>query len=312
MKLDRRSLLAFAGYALAAGLAPTRRSLAAEVKSLLLFQPFGERSMALTAFDLLGPSLQRELGCAVAVRTVTGHDGFDAIDAILAPGGAETRLVASATMGPQYVERISNPRVRIEALTPVVKLTDGYSVTLFSKQGSPLKRWADLAGARGLKVSSLERGTAAFVAELMMERKGGLAMEVVTHRTIPEVIDEVISGRCDTGIITTTLVTEQLDQLHPIVTFGAARNPVLSRTPTFAEIMGDHRLAFTESIGIFGAPKMDVALAARLTRAFMTAGQDPAIVARAKAARLPLMIHGPDVLIATLERNDLELKRLLG
>ena len=61
-------------------------------------------------------------------------------------------------------------------LLPIAKLTNGFSVALFAKQGSPLKTWAELAAAETpLKVSSLQRATAAYVAALMIERKGGLA-----------------------------------------------------------------------------------------------------------------------------------------
>ena len=66
--------------------------------------------------------------------------------------------------------------VRLESLTPIAKATNGFSLTLFAKRGSPLTSWADLAGAaKPLKLSSLQRQTAAYFAVLMVERKGGLS-----------------------------------------------------------------------------------------------------------------------------------------
>src|SRR6185369_1906855 len=128
---------------------------------------------------------------------------------------------------------------------------------LFAKQGSSLKTWADLAAAKTLlKISTVQRGTATYVAALMMERKGGLfSTEVELRDTIGEVVEDVTAGRSELGIIPTFLIPSQLDRLQPIVTFGAQRNAILTKTPTFAEATGNRKLSFTESVGLFGAPK---------------------------------------------------------
>ena len=52
---------------------------------------------------------------------------------------------------------------------------------------------------------------------------------------------------------------------------------MLSQTPTFAEVTGNPKLAYTESIGVFASPKLDPALANRLTQAFMAAGSDMSV-----------------------------------
>jgi tripartite-type tricarboxylate transporter receptor subunit TctC len=313
MKIDRRSVLALSGGALAAGLLPAVRALAAaEIKSLTLIEPLGKPSVVWTAFDLIRPAVQKDLGCEVALRTVPGHDGFDAIRAVLASEPGAPALFGSAIMGTQYAERLLKAELRIESLMPIVKLTNGFSVALFAKQGGALKAWADVAAAKPLKVSSLERATAAYVAELMMERKGGIATEVTLRDTIPEVIADVIDGRSAAGLIPTTLVTRQLDRLRPIVTFGAARNAVLAQTPTFAEVTGNRKLAFTESVGVFASRRLAPAVADRLIRAFVAAGQDPDIIDRAEAEALPLAVGRPEVLIETMKRNGRVLQRILG
>jgi tripartite-type tricarboxylate transporter receptor subunit TctC len=313
MKLDRRSVLALSGCVLAAGLAPMARALAAaEVKSLALVEPLGKPSIVWTAFDLIRPALQKDLGGAVALRTIAGHDGFDAIRAVLASEAGAPALFGSAVMGTQYAEKVDEADIRIEALTPVVKLTNGFSVALFAKQGGPLKAWADLAATKPLKISSLERATAAYVAELMLARKGGIVAQVTLRNSIPEVMADVAAGRCEVGIIPTILLIKQRDRLQPIVTFGAARNAVLKETPTFAEVAGNRKLAFTESIGVLASPKLAPETAARLTRAFIAAGQDPQVVDRAEAAGLPLAVGGPDILLETMKRNERVLQRILG
>ncbi len=108
------------------------------------------------------------------------------------------------------------------------------------------------------------------------------------------------------------MVAKHLDELQPIVGFGAARNMMLSQTPTFAEVMGNAKLAFTESIGVFASPKLAPAIAARLTEAFMVAGNDMDVQGMADAENIPLAVNGPEVLADTMKRNDEVLARVLG
>ena len=130
--------------------------------------------------------------------------------------------------------------------------------------------------------------------------------------TLGEVIDDVTAGRSALGIASTSTVAKHLDQLQPIVSFGAQRNMMLSATPTFAEVTGNAKLAFTESIGAFASPKLDPALAARLTKAFTAAGNDMDVQGTAEAGNIPLAVNGPEVLAETMKRNEEVLKRVLG
>jgi tripartite-type tricarboxylate transporter receptor subunit TctC len=185
-------------------------------------------------------------------------------------------------------------------------------VTLFTKRDGQLKTWSDLTALKPLKVCSLERGTAAFVAEQMVGSKGGIPIEVTTHDVIPGIVEDVMSGRCAAGIVSTNFLIERLDQLQPIVSFGAARNGMLGETPTFAEVTGKPKLAFTESIGVFASPTIDPAVAAVLTKAFLAAGQEREVLDGAEAKMLPLAIGTPEVLIETMKRNERLLAEILG
>jgi tripartite-type tricarboxylate transporter receptor subunit TctC len=301
------------GFALAAGLAPVRVGLTEEQwKTVRLVEPLGEQSNVWIALVLLRPALQRELQVEVAFQTVPGHDGFDAMQAVVAPTSTELRLFASPIMAVQYAQGIVKTDIRLEDLKPIVKLTNGFSVALFAKQGGPLKTWPDLATLKPLKMSTLPRATAGYVAALMMERKGAIATELTLRTTIAAVVDDVLTGHSSVGITRTTLVAKQRDRLQPIVCFGAERNSVLSQTPTFAEVVGNPKLAFTESLGVFASPKLEAAQAARVTKAFIAAGDDTDVLDRAEAANLPLAINGPDVLIDTMERNQRVLRRILS
>lgn len=318
MKISRRMILglsgyALSGYALAGGLASTRLALAAqEMKGLHLVTSLGKPAISWTTFDLLRPALQQELKGEVVVETVAGHDGLDALHQVLQAAPDEPRLFGAALMATQYAWRIMNADVHLEGLKPIAKLTNGFSLTLFAKRGGALRTWADLAAMKPLKLSSPQRHTAAYFAVLMMERKGGVTPDVTIRNTIGEVIEDVTAGRSAVGVANTTLVSMKLGELQPIVSFGAGRNAMLAGTPTFAEVTGNPKLAFTESIGVLGSPKLDPDLAARLTKAFLAVEQDPDVLDQAEAANIPLSINGPEILTATMQRNSRVLDRILG
>jgi len=120
----------------------------------------------------------------------------------------------------------------IESLTPIVKLTNGFSVTLLP---SAVVRsgLADLATVKPLKVSSPQRATIGNLAELMVERKGGIATES------PCAAASRGRGGCAERAMRRpgSLEPRRGRAARPAAAdrhFGAARNAVLKQTPTFA------------------------------------------------------------------------------
>ena len=313
MNINRRMLLGLSGYALAGGLASVKLATAQEMKALHLVTSLGKPSITWATLDLLRPALQQELKGEVVVETIAGHDGLDALHQVPEAVPDEPRLLGTALLATQYAWGVIKAEAHLEDLTPIAKVTNGFSLTLFAKRGGALKNWADIgAAAKPLKVSSLQRHTAAYLALLMAERKGGLAPDVTFRETIGEVIDDVTAGRSALGIANTTLVLMELGELQPIVSFGAQRNALLGGTPTFAEVTGNPKLAFTESIGVLASPKLAPDLAAGLTQAFLAVDQDADVQAQAEAANIPLAVNGPEVLVETMKRNDRVLDRILG
>ena len=228
MNINRRMLLGLSGYALAGGLASVKLATAQEMKALHLVTSLGKPSITWATLDLLRPALQQELKGEVVVETIAGHDGLDALHQVLEAVPDEPRLLGTALLATQYAWGVIKAEAHLEDLTPIAKVTNGFSLTLFAKRGGALKNWADIgAAAKPLKVSSLQRHTAAYLALLMAERKGGLAPDVTFRETIGEVIDDVTAGRSALGIANTTLVLMELGELQPIVSFGAQRNALL-------------------------------------------------------------------------------------
>ncbi|HSY86849.1 MAG TPA: tripartite tricarboxylate transporter substrate-binding protein [Verrucomicrobiae bacterium] len=309
MKLDRRTVLGLSGYALAASLMPVRGLQAATMNSLRLFEPVGKPSLFWAIFDLLRPGLQQLLNCPVVLQAVRGQGGFDAIHAVLQTNDQDVGLVGVDVMASQYGAKTD---IRVENMTPIAKLMNGYSVTLFTTRGNNLRTWAQIRAAKQLKVSSPAPASAAFLAALMLQRKGHISAKITPRGSIGEVIDDVNSGRAAVGILPTVMVATNQDQFQAILSFGAERSAMLTNIPTFAEAMGDPKLAFTDSIGVFGSPQLDSGLAARLTNAFILAGGDQDVQDQAEAENIPLVLNRAPVLVATMQRNQRVLQRILG
>jgi tripartite-type tricarboxylate transporter receptor subunit TctC len=312
MLFGRRSILALSAYVLASGHASVARALAAEISSLRLVDYVGKPTVPAAVLDILRPALQRQLKCDVQVETILGRSGLEAVESILVVEPGKPRLFCTPVMALQYSWKIAERGTPLERLIPIAKLTNGYSVTLFAKRGGRLKAWSDLAAVTPLKVSGPGQLAPGYLAELMMAHSGGLKTAASMHDGASAIIDDVLSGRCDVGIVNTILVVKQLDRLQPIASFGAARNADLGQTPTFAEITGNPKLTFTESIGAFASPKIDPAVAALLTKAFLAAGQDEDAIDRAEAEDLPQAINGAEVLVGAMKRNESVLQRILG
>jgi len=312
----RRSFIATMGAGLALGPLALRRAEAQPaIPALELIEPLGEPSVIWTAFDFLRPILERELGVPVTQRTVTGDHNLNAARAVLEGSSEAVRLFGCAVMATQYAGRSPEFGFDLETMTPVAKLSNGFSIAFFARAGAGIASWEDAAARAAeapLRVSCLPNTTAAFVAMLMAERRAGLAMEATLRATISEVIADVMEGRADAGFVPTALVARDRANLAGLATFGAERNAVLAETPTFGEIAGNRKLSFTESVAAFAAPGTDPATVVALVAAFVAAGQAPEILDTQESALFPVVVNGPDVLVQTLARNNRVLDDILA
>ena len=114
------------------------------MNSLRLFEPVGRPSLIWAIFDLLRPGLQQLLNCQVALQAIPGQGGFDAIHAMLQTNDQDVGLVGVDVMASQYGAKTD---IRVEDMTPIAKLMNGYSVTLFTTRGNPLRTWAQVRAA---------------------------------------------------------------------------------------------------------------------------------------------------------------------
>src|SRR5262245_15191018 len=234
MAFDRRAFMGLSAGGLLASLAPGRAL--AQMMSVQLIEPQGRPSVIWTVFDLLAPGLQQLLNCPVSVRTVPGNDGFSAIYTMLQTDDQNIGLFGAEVMATQFTEKTD---IRIEEMTPIAKLVNGFSVTLFTRRGGPISSWEALRTHKSVKIHTSLRTTASYIAALMLQRKAKLAIEVLPTASIDDVFTDVGSGEAAVGILPTVIVARNQDQLQPILSFGAARSAMLTGIPTFAEVMGN-------------------------------------------------------------------------
>ena len=315
MNIDRRHYMKMSGSALAATLLVPPALSATGIQRLRITEPLGKPSVIWTTLTTLRPALQATLNCGVEIDTITGNDGFAALKAMLGAPSNEVCLFGGAIMATQYIGATAGFDTSIETLTPVAKLSNGFSVAVFAKRGGRFESWADVVKASKEKPVTLrtpQRNTASSIAWLMIERWAPLPFDARKELPFLEIIPEIVDGRIDIGIMPTALVARQPDLLSCLVTFGAGRSAVFPNTPTFAEITGNRKLSFTESVGVLGAPSLAADVAATLTHAFITAGKDPDTMGNADLADFPLVVNDADILRETMERNRGVLKLLLG
>ena len=316
MNIDRRHFMKMSGSALAAAPFLVPPALADKgIPRLRITEPFGNPSIAWTMLTALKPGLQARLNCGVETQTITGDDGLAALKAMLAAPSSEVCLFGGNIMVTQYIGATAGFDIPIDTLRPIAKLSNGFSVAVFAKRGGRFETWADVVRASKEKPVTLrtpQRNNAPSIAKLMIERWAPLPLDARQQPTIGEVIADVVEGRTDIGIIPTALVAKQPDLLSCLVTFGAKRSPIFGNTPTFAEITGNRKLSFTESVGVLGGPGLAADIAATLTDAFIAAAKDPDIMDNADLTDFPIVVNDADILRQTMERNRRVLKRLLG
>jgi tripartite-type tricarboxylate transporter receptor subunit TctC len=312
--IDRRALLAGVAALPALGGALLPASAQAQVAaggfSLKVVFGFARGSASARAFSLLEGGLARELGGPVEQIYMVGDQGRRAAATVAAAGPDEPVVLvitdfASVVIPIVYADVPERPDLR-----PIAKLSRGISLALVVPSNSEWRSWAALTSAkhqRSLRVATTgPRGPFGLFAAILA-KLGGIPIEEVAVTSSLAVALEGVDQHVDAAVVTTfdikPLNIMSNNSLVPIVTSGAARSPDFPDTPTIGEVTGDRRVDFTTSVSAFASSAMNDALAERLTRAFLAAGQAPEAVAAAARMNFPLQVDGPDVVEETLARN---------
>ena len=199
-------------------------------------------------------------------------------------------------------------------LKPIAGIGGGLSCALVVRDDSPLKDWASLsAAARGrslLAMANNDRMSAYLSAKDLMQKRAGLIFQPFVAGSAQAILDRVLTQQSDLGTIDTRLAllhndkAAAKDKVRILATFGALRAPELPDVPTFAEIVGDPKAAYTTSVAVFCSPSADAAFASRATAALLSIADNEAMRQDARQLRFPLRIEGPESVQATIARDS--------
>lgn len=305
---SRRGLLATAAASLLA--APWRRARADAPAPVTIHVPYGPQSTIATAVNLLQAPAAALFGAAItSVYPEPPHPMRQALEAVVTPGSDDIPLLAADVLAYVMWEeaRVAQGlRQTLESLTPICKLTNGYSTTLFVATSSPIADWVDFAHSALSVPMTIADANGRSIHLRFLEIALSVYLGYRQVQTRADVFQAVISGTVAAGLIDTigllAFSRENPGWLRPILTFGGQRS-LLLQVPTLREVSGNHNLATTNSVALFGSARLEPTQLERLHLAFAEAATDPAVIAAAAALEFPLAVEDPDVVQETIARD---------
>jgi tripartite-type tricarboxylate transporter receptor subunit TctC len=306
--LDRRRLLA--AMLISAGLASIDQASAEVAPALKVVLGYARGSFTARPFSLLEGGLARELGGPVEQIYMVGDQYPGAAATVAAAGPDELVVLVTPDFAPVVLPIVYADVPERPDLRPIAKISRGISLALVVPSVAEWRSWSALTGAKHQKplrvATAGSRRTSGLFATILA-KLGGFPIEQVTVTTVLAGAMEVVDEHVDAAVVTTFDIKPinmmSNNTLVPIITSGAARSPDFPDTPTISEVTGGPTLDFTTSVSAFASRAMNDALAERLTRAFLAAGQASEAVMAATRMNFPLQVDGPEVVKETLERD---------
>jgi tripartite-type tricarboxylate transporter receptor subunit TctC len=301
----RRDLLLMT--AAAAGVGLVRRN-AAAADAVSLICGFGAGNATDQCAQLIQDGLAAAIGQSVQNDYAIGDAGRLAAQEVIDsnPDG-KTLLVAEILNLALHDARGANLLPR---LTPIAKITRGFSTAIITSQYSEMADWESLLAAarkRRLKAATTGPLSPVGIALAMVERRMSLSFDQLETDSTADAADLVRTRRADLAAVDTRLAllhnSRDNTKFRIITTFGARRSRELPQVPTFAEIAGDAKLAYTISFAVFAPARTDPSVAARLTAALMGMRDDDDMHFQARLAAIPLQIDGPSAVVQAIARD---------
>jgi len=306
--LNRRTFVQLAA-ATGGGLLFHRGASAAETLRMII--GFGPGSPADIGARLIQTPLARAAGMTVVQDYIGGEGGaLAALEIIRSVPDRQALLVADPfTLCLLDAEGTG----LLPKMKPIAAIGGGLSCALVVRDDSALKDWAGLlAAAKGrslLAMANNDRMSAYLSAKDLMQKRAGLIFQPFVAGSAQAILDRVLTQQSDLGMIDTRLAllhnetAEATGKVRILATFGAQRAPELPDVPTFAELVGDPKAAYTTSVAVFCALGADAAFASRTTAALLSIADDEAMRQDARKLRFPLRIEGPESVHATIARD---------
>ncbi len=198
----------------------------------------------------------------------------------------------------------------LSRLMPVAKITRGFSTAIVVNQYSSIADWPGLlAAARTSRLKAATTGLDSTVGLLLalVEQRMKLSFDPIETVSTKAAADLLMTRRADLAAVDTRLALlhnrRDSTKLRVIATSGARRSPELPQVPTLAELVGDPKLAYTISYGIFAPAATASAVVARLTAALLGMRVDKSLQSQARLADIPVQIDGPSAVLETIARD---------
>jgi tripartite-type tricarboxylate transporter receptor subunit TctC len=198
----------------------------------------------------------------------------------------------------------------LSRLMPIAKITRGFSTAIVVNQYSSIADWVGLlAAARTSRLKAATTGLDSTVGLLLalVEQRMKLSFDPVETESTQAAVGLLLTRRAELAAVDTRLALlhnkRDSTKLRIIATSGARRSPELPQVPTLAELVGDPKLAYTISYGVFAPAATASAVAARLTAALLGMRDDKSLQSQARLADIPVQIDGPSAVLETIARD---------
>ena len=191
----------------------------------------------------------------------------------------------------------------LSRLQPIAKITRGFSTALAVNEYSDIKDWPGLlASARAGRLKAATTGHDSTVGLLLalVERRMKLSFEALEVAGTNAAVEMLLTRRADLAVVDTRTVllhnARDRTKLRVIATSGARRSPQLPNVPTLGELVGNSKLAYTISFGLFAPAATPPSVARRLTAALVGLRNDKSVQAQARLANIPMEFDGPSAI----------------
>ncbi|HQS16040.1 MAG TPA: tripartite tricarboxylate transporter substrate-binding protein [Reyranella sp.] len=198
----------------------------------------------------------------------------------------------------------------LSRLQPIAKVTRGFSTALAVNELSDIRDWPGLlaaAGAARLKAATMGADSTIGLLLALVERRLKLSFEPIEVAGTNAAVDLLLTRRADIAVVDTRTAllhnARNRTKLRVLATSGARRSPQLPDVPTLAELVGDRKLAYTISFGVFAPAATPAVVANRLTAALVGLRTDRSVQTQARLARIPLEFDGPSAIATAVARD---------
>lgn len=198
----------------------------------------------------------------------------------------------------------------LSRLQPIAKVTRGFSTALVVNELSDIRAWPYLvaaARANRLKAATMGAETTIGLLLALVERRLKLSFEAIDVAGTNAAIDMLLTRRADIAAVDTRTAllhnARNRTKLRVLATSGARRSPQLPDVPTLGELVGDEKLAYTISFGVFAPASTPSAVAHRLTAALLGLRTDRSVQTQARLANIPLQLDGPSAILEAVARD---------